>query len=188
MEPELERRGSARRQQGRGRLPALLEIPPGKEKKIRIGVKTTPGQVEKTYRVFVEELPGLQTPGAKTEVRVLTKFGVPVFLAPTTIKRDSRIGGLVIAKGRLGFAVENTGTVNAIVKSVKITGIGAAQEQLYSHQEAGWYVLGGTSREYQLELPPERCDQTTRVSVEVVTDQSKPSAAEIAIPAGGCRR
>ena len=40
-------------------FPALLTLEPGKERKIRIGVSKPAGAVERTYRVFVEELPPL---------------------------------------------------------------------------------------------------------------------------------
>jgi len=169
-------------------FPTLVEIAPGAEKKIRVGVKTAPALVEKTYRVFVEELPGLQTPGTTTEVRVLTKFGVPIFVAPTKIARDVRVGRLAIAGGRLAFGVENAGTVSAIVKTVKISAVGENRDVLYAHEESGWYVLGGSARTYAFELPVERCAQTAKLTIEVVTDQGAPITSALAMPAGGCRR
>ncbi len=43
-------------------FPSLLTLEPGKERKIRIGVSKPPGAVERTYRVFVEELPPSKSP------------------------------------------------------------------------------------------------------------------------------
>src|ERR1700722_20328393 len=38
-------------------FPALVSLKPGEDRKIRVGVKAAPGLLEKTYRIFVEELP-----------------------------------------------------------------------------------------------------------------------------------
>jgi len=169
-------------------FPGLLEIAPGAEKKIRVGVKAAPGAIEQTYRVFVEELPGVQQPGGKTEVRVLTKFGVPVFVAPTKVVRAARVTALAASGGRVAFSVENIGTVSTIVKTVTVIGRDAKRVDLYQREQSGWYVLGGGKRDYQLELPADRCGETAQLAIEVVTDQNQPIRAELALPAGACAR
>ncbi|HTR53334.1 MAG TPA: fimbria/pilus periplasmic chaperone [Kofleriaceae bacterium] len=169
-------------------FPGLVEIAPGAEKKIRVGVKAPASAIEQTYRVFVEELPGMQQPGGKTEVRVLTKFGVPVFVAPTKIVRSARVSGVAASGGKLAFSVENTGTVSTIVKTVTVIGRDARQVELFQRAQSGWYVLGGGKRDYQLELPADRCGEAAQLAIEVVTDQNQPIRAELALPAGACAR
>ena len=48
-------------------FPALLTLGPKEERKLRIGATVPAGAVEKTYRVFVEELPALRAPQSETK-------------------------------------------------------------------------------------------------------------------------
>src|ERR1700693_6418988 len=68
-------------------FPALLTLGPGEERKVRIGSNTVATDTEKTYRIFFEELPPAEKPEQKqTEVRILTKTGVPIFVqAPAAV-------------------------------------------------------------------------------------------------------
>ncbi|HEY0194900.1 MAG TPA: fimbria/pilus periplasmic chaperone, partial [Kofleriaceae bacterium] len=61
--------------------PALLEVPPGGSRTLRVGSLASAGAAEQSFRMFVEELPDRSAAQA-TGVRVLTRLGVPVFIAP----------------------------------------------------------------------------------------------------------
>jgi fimbrial chaperone protein len=61
--------------------PNLLAIEPGEERNIRVGANKSIVATEKSYRIFVEELP----PAEKSDhsgIRILTKMGIPVFIQP----------------------------------------------------------------------------------------------------------
>ncbi len=77
--------------------PPLLVLKPGQERKVRVGTAVPPGAVEKTYRIFFEELPGLQTsqvPAGGAQVKIITKMGVPIFVLQPRSKpfRPSMVG------------------------------------------------------------------------------------------------
>ena len=63
----------------------------------------TPGRackgVEKTYRVFVEQLPDKGGPAA-SGVRVLTRVGIPVYLEPPQPVASAEIASLAVAGRR----------------------------------------------------------------------------------------
>src|SRR5207253_10011104 len=91
-------------------FPALFSLRPGEERNVRVGVGTPFGLVEKTYRVFVEELPPTERPAQpSSEVRVLTRVGVPVFLQPLRAVERRSIEGLEARGGRASFRVAYRG-------------------------------------------------------------------------------
>lgn len=150
-------------------FPALLTLEPGKERKIRIGVSKPAGAVERTYRVFVEELPPLEKPseaGNRSEVKVLTRFGVPIFVQPAKVTKSGEIENPKLESGAVTFRVRNTGNAAFSLISVRASGTGADGKQTFENQAAGWYVLAGGERDFEIVIPPADCRRTKAISVE----------------------
>ena len=49
-------------------FPAILTLQPQESRQIRVGAKVKPGATERAYRIFIQELPGLQKVGEHSEV------------------------------------------------------------------------------------------------------------------------
>ena len=149
-------------------FPQMLTLDPGETHRIRVGVTQSRGPVEKTFRVFMEEMPSLQSvlnPNGASQVTVRMKIGVPVFLRPAG---PVQIGGAVrnatLHGGTLSFDVANTGNVHFSIQSVRVTGTGLSQTL------SGWYVLAGGVRHYTVKVPATRCESLEAVRVDVQTD------------------
>lgn len=154
-------------------FPGLFTLKPGEERNVRIGVGTPFGLVEKTYRVFIEELPPTEHPAqAKSEVRVLTRVGVPVFLAPTQALERRTIDSLAAKSGRASFRVSNQGTVHFREDSVQLRGLDSANNVLFEREQRGWYVLAGGSLDYDFELP-KSCGGLAFVVASVIADNGE---------------
>lgn len=156
-------------------FPTLLQLAPGEERKVRVGSATSIASTEKTYRLFIEELPPMQTPQAGpsgTQVRILTRIGIPIFLQPAKLEAGGHIEALAIRHGQLSFQVKNVGNVHFVVQAVRISGFTAAEEQVFERQLDGWYVLAGGRRIYQLELPEGDCTRIQMLAVEVDTQHA----------------
>jgi fimbrial chaperone protein len=171
-------------------FPPLFTLAPGEERTIRIGTATPPAASEKTYRLFIEELPRLEgaspsrPPG---EVTVRTRLGIPIFLRPPNQLSGGRLEALVLRDGRVSFEVRNTGNVHFVVQTIRITGHGAGGETVVQGALEGWYILAGGMRIYELELPPDKCPAVTAVSIEVQTPQATFTERHDATPTA-CRR
>jgi fimbrial chaperone protein len=168
-------------------FPALLTLRPGEERKVRIGAVARPGQSERTYRIFVEELADPQGAEDGAAVRVLTKMGVPVFLRPEKERAQASLDGLVLRGDTLSFAISNSGTVHFVPQSIRLEGVAATGESLFRQEVAGWYILAGGRRHFTVTLPRESCARLTSVLVamEIGTTGLK---EHLQTPAGACQR
>lgn len=130
--------------------PPLLRVETGEPRIVRIGTLREPGDVERSYRVFLEEQAPANPEGGGATIAVVIKFGVPVFVAP----RSERVAGsaeIVERKpARVTLQVKNTGNVHFNVET--ITANGVALKDVSS-----WYLLPGTTRRYDLAIPPGAC-------------------------------
>ncbi len=117
------------------------------------------GAAEKSYRVFVEELPSLKAPQTanKSEVKVLTKMGIPIFIQPAKPLAAGTVEGMGLAKGKLAFTVKNTGNVHFLVQSVQVKALDAAGATAFEKNVEGWYVLTGGTRVWEIDIPKEAC-------------------------------
>jgi fimbrial chaperone protein len=117
---------------------------------VRIGTLREPGEVERSYRVFLEEQAPANAEGAGAMVAVVIKFGVPVFVAP----RAERFAGsaeVVDRKpGKIALQIRNTGNVHFNVEAITANGIAVKDV-------SSWYLLAGATRRYELAVPPDAC-------------------------------
>src|SRR5438132_11814509 len=94
-------------------FPALLSLNPGEERKVRVAATVAAKDVEKTYRIFFEELPPLERPETSgAQVRILTKMGIPIFVSPANGNAEASIDSLKMEKSTLAFDVRNSGNVH----------------------------------------------------------------------------
>ena len=156
-------------------FPTLLSIPPGEQRNIRVGT-TVPAEVsEKTYRIFVEELPPMAAPETKRhggEILVLTRMGIPIFLQPATITTRAEIADISVSGKTLSFVLRNTGNVHVAPGIVQVRGVNAAGATKFQREMTGSYLLAGGQRIYTLELSAaERCAATGLI-IEVRSEGS----------------
>jgi fimbrial chaperone protein len=168
-------------------FPSILALGPGEQRKLRIGAVVGAGPIEKSYRIFVEELPPLQSAnkGTSTEVRVLTKMGVPIFVEPGATASKASLSNLSLSGGRLAFDLRNEGTVHFVAGKVIAHAVDRRGQSLHAIEVQGWYILAGTTRHFETPLPPEACGKATAVVVEVPLDKGTASA-RLELRPGSC--
>jgi fimbrial chaperone protein len=168
--------------------PPLLTLKPGEQRNIRVGMKVSVGASEKTYRLFVEELPPLEkadaAPGG-SQITFLTRMGIPIFVEPTSPQVKGSVEEIRLERGLLAFGVSNAGNVHFALQKVRVTGSDASSLKTFEKEVAGWYVLAGGSRAFDLALSAAECVMTKKVRIEVETDRlTFEKSAEL--PAGAC--
>jgi fimbrial chaperone protein len=152
-------------------FPTLLTLAPGQGRNVRLGTQSLPGDVEKTYRIFLEELPAPQTSatGNGMQIHVLSKIGIPIFLAPDKPKTQAEIDALAMTKRALSFQIANTGTVHILPGPVTVEGMDEAGKTILDKQINVWYVLAGGTRSSTVALPTGLCARIKNVSILMKT-------------------
>lgn len=153
-------------------FPRLLTLAPGEQRIVRVGTSVAAGPVERTYRIFVEELPpSAQQAAPAGQVRVLARMGIPIFVEAKAGRAELRLSPPALQPGRLVFELRNGGTKHAIPQVIRVRGQGAGGETLWEGEQEGWYVLAGDRRIYEMPFPREECVRTKTVAVEVKTGE-----------------
>ncbi len=93
-------------------FPAMLTLGPAEERKIRVGLTVAPAATEKTYRIFVEELPPVDDGKSAPGVTMRTKMGIPIFVQPAKSVSQARLKDLSASADHVSFGLLNAGTVH----------------------------------------------------------------------------
>jgi fimbrial chaperone protein len=144
-------------------FPRQMELEPNAKRLVRVGARAPAGATERTFRMFIEELPEAVAEPARAQVGVYFRFGVPIFVAPATPRAQAEIGEPTLAGGRLSLLVRNAGNQHFRIDKVTVDD-GAG----FSREIGGWYTLAGSQRTYRLELPREVCRKARALSLAVV--------------------
>jgi fimbrial chaperone protein len=166
-------------------FPTLVTLKPGEQRNIRIGATTAFADVEKTYRVFLEELPAATagTPGAA--VRMLTRVGIPVFLEPSKPAAHASLAGIGLSAGVLHFRLRNDGNVYFVPDDIRVRGYSATGAPVVDKTAKGWYVLAGGVRDFALPFEAPGCAAVRRVEIEVHVGDTALSG-RLDAPGGAC--
>jgi fimbrial chaperone protein len=158
-------------------FPKIMSVEPFGQRAIRIGVKAPPSQMEKTYRLFVEEIPSpKKTPDVKLEgniragLTIAFRFSTPIFVKPVRPQENYVIEGVEMSKGTVRAIVKNTGNVHIKLRAVTFSGKAVDGKELYSKEFAGWYILHGLSLPYEAAVPQELCGKLAAVDVSAQTE------------------
>jgi fimbrial chaperone protein len=158
-------------------FPAMLTLNPKEARNLRVGVNIKPGAVEKTYRVFVQELPPAVTSENPGVVRVLTKMGIPVFVQPTAAPTAKPVLSELAVQGhQITFKLTNAGNRHLRLQKLLVSATNNGKV-LHTKEIDPWYVLAGGTHTYAVELPVDVCKALKSVHVELESDSGAAKAS-----------
>ena len=154
-------------------FPKVMSVLPGEEDVIRIGTKFPSVSSERTYRLFIEELPvNAQQTDKGVNLNVLIRFGAPIFVKPRQPQDRLAMENIELAHAELSLVAHNTGNQHQIVEGINLKGEDGQGHEIYALTLSDRYLLAGTSKRYKTAIPKEVCDRMTRLSVEIKTDKT----------------
>ncbi|MEJ7928786.1 fimbria/pilus periplasmic chaperone [Ramlibacter sp. AN1015] len=157
-------------------FPRLLTVAPGKEAVIRVGVRQPVVTTEKTFRLFIEELPGAvaaAAPGSAPQVRFLMRFGAPVHVLPPRPLDRLELQEATVADGAARWRLHNAGNQHARVESLALRGLDAQGSEVFVHRPEDRYLLSGQVRAFAVPLPQHDCMRLARLEIALVTERSE---------------
>jgi fimbrial chaperone protein len=151
-------------------FPRIMILEKKEAKILRAGIKIPAAAKEKTYRLFIEEIPGAKkTEG--TTVAIAVRFGIPIFVKPLKEEPKAQIENMAIHMGNLEAIVHNTGNEHVMIKSLTVSGKNSQGQEIFTKELSGWYLLSGISRTYSTEIPPDICKNLSKMTLMVKTDK-----------------
>ncbi|MFN2462097.1 MAG: molecular chaperone [Candidatus Velthaea sp.] len=162
-------------------FPEIFTVAAHAARRVRAAVTAPPAATERTYRIFLEELPSLESI-VQPHAGVLTfraRVGIPVFFAPLSPAfSPPGIQGAAVRAGALHFDVVNTGNVHAFVKQVRVVGLNDAGKETFVRDVAGWYVLPFEPRSFDVTLPHDVCQSLATLRIDASATQSRTVAMD----------
>lgn len=153
-------------------FPKIATIAPDEEAVIRIGTRQGAPATEKTYRLFIEELPGGDAPAGKgPRVTVLIRFGAPIFVKPAKPEDGLEVESVQLVRGEFAAVVRNIGNQHQMVQGLQLSGTDARGQEVFALTLADRYLLAGTRKRYATTLTPEQCGRLAQLTLDVKTDK-----------------
>lgn len=153
-------------------FPKLMTVEPGRDGIIRIGARVATMAREKTFRLFIEELPGAALPTAQgPQLNVLIRFGAPIFIKPVQPQDNLEFEVAELAAGELSVVLHNTGNQHLIVEGIQLKGTNEQGRETYALTLSDRYLLAGTRKRYATTIPKDQCIQLAHLTIEAKTDK-----------------
>jgi fimbrial chaperone protein len=147
--------------------PPVFTIAPGRTQIVRVGLRrNVEADREMTYRMVLREVP---TPGDAAsqklngQVRVLVALRVPVYVAPTAVRREQRWNARIDNDGNLVAQVSNTGNVHYKVGSLRV--LGDTEPATVVAQGSQSVLFPGEVRSFRLRAPLQPAAQPLALEV-----------------------
>lgn len=163
-------------------FPRMITLPPKEQQLVRAGLRLPAAEQEKSYRLFIEEIPEPAKVDEKrgAAVAVAIRFGVPIFVKPVQEAPKGEIERIEVVGGDLRVRIRNTGNVHFVVQSL------AATSGNFSKSIEGWYLLPGAVRTHTIPVGTEACRGLGRVRIAITTDRME-LAGEAEVDKAGCK-
>jgi fimbrial chaperone protein len=152
-------------------FPKIATLEKGEERIIRIGYRGKQEQVEKTYRLFMQELPVTESGGMALQLALT--ITIPIFVEPEKEEKAAWIAETAgFSEEALRIKVRNNSNRHIVVSRITVVGLDESGREIFSRDAAGWYTLAQTSRIYAVPIPHEEClkVKTMRVKTDVEKD------------------
>lgn len=148
-------------------FPRIFSVDKQDQRVVRVGLKVPAAAAEKSYRLFVEELPPPPDPEKKgAQILFVLRFGVPVFVRPDKEQLAGAIEGVEAAPAGATVVIRNTGNQNFQIQSLSVK-----SQAGYESEIVGGYVLAGATKRITAQIPADMCRKLGKLQIIMKTDR-----------------
>ena len=166
--------------------PSLVTVAPGESRRIRVAVSAPSVAVERSFRLFIEELPDhAEAPSRRMGVTVRTKMGIPIFVQGARQAPRVTVEPLEFVGGALRVRLSNGGTAHAVVDQIRVRGESATGDAVFATSINGWYLLAGRRQVFSIPIPAAACARATTVLVVAESADGR-FTSRLSVPAQAC--
>lgn len=151
-------------------FPKIMTLEPGEQRVVRAGTKGPQPAEERTYRLFIQEIPDPASGRRRTQVSILIRFAPPLFVLPVKETVSGVLEKVEFSRGVLKAVVKNTGNVHFTITGVSFRGKSRDGKQVLAKDISGWYLLHGAARAYEVTPDASLCESLANADVEVKTE------------------
>lgn len=139
-------------------FPKIFTIPAHGKKNIRVGYQGEVKGKERSYRLFIRELP-VKKPGL-SGAQFVMQISMPVFIYPvgSSKPRKPNMQGIEIHEGALVLKAVNPSARYYSLNKIEVVGSHEGH-RVFEHEQGGWYVLSGGTRLFPLGIDQKQCLQ-----------------------------
>jgi len=155
-------------------FPKIFKVPAHGSQDIRVGYQGEVKGHERSYRLFIRELP-VKKPGLSGAQFVL-QISMPVFIYPAGAKkvRKPDMRGIQVHDGELVLEAVNDSSRYYSLNKIEMLGKHSGNE-VFRNETGGWYVLSGSKRLFPLGIDQSQCLKMDAIQLtgHVLLAQSK---------------
>jgi fimbrial chaperone protein len=151
-------------------MPKIATLDKQGEQVVRVGIKIPATAREKTYRLFIEEIPKPRK-AESSSIAIAIRFGVPVFVKPLKEEITGTVEQVKAVKGELSAVVTNSGNAHFNIMAINFRLKDDKGNELFSKENKGWYLLPGSSRLYTASFPADLCGKAAVAEIDVNGDR-----------------
>ncbi len=154
-------------------FPKIIKIEPSKEQIIRVGIQgeTKALDQERSYRVFIDELP-IAAPGEMV-MQFTLSMSIPVFIKADREHKQVLLEQVAVKHSQVVATIRNLGNTHVKVQTLKAATLDAAGAIAHETEIKGWYLLAGQKHSYELSLPEQACRAARQLQVTATVDEKE---------------
>ncbi|WP_426701652.1 fimbrial biogenesis chaperone [Rhodanobacter sp. Col0626] len=144
--------------------PPIFTIPAGGSQLIRVGSRRPPeANLERAYRLFLQEVPPPPQPGSKG-LRLALRLSIPLFVIPATaVSPELHWDAVAVASGKVRIHVANHGSSHAWFTQIGLVMVQGGQALPISTLPV--YVLPGAAHDWIVDVDTST-DHTLRLTAQ----------------------